>query len=315
MIVTISANHDWNKSAFNPDNVTAYLEWRSRKLADLPGSVNDLIVEVVDATQLTDMEVDTMLDKLHRYNSVVYRQNSAVMDHKAVAHAVSYKFHMQRLDNHLCADDDAISCLTVMPEGTTHEGYIPYTNRAINWHTDGYYNTPDKQIRSMLLHCEAPAASGGDNQILDHELVYIQLRDLNPDYIRVLMENDVMTIPANISQGEEIRPAMTGPVFSIDPSSGTLHMRYTARTRSIEWKDDERVNEAVACLYRLLTEANPYVMTLRLASGEGLLSNNVLHNRTAFQNDVDAGQERSIYRARYYDRVTKVPGILIRNGS
>jgi len=308
MNLRTSTIQDWGESAFHPDNVSAYQQWRAGKLAELPGSVNDLIVDVDDAANLSDQEVDAMLDKLARYNSVVYRQRAAVADHKAIAHAVSDKFHMQRLDNHLCAEDDAISCLTVMPEGTTHEGYIPYTNRAINWHTDGYYNTPDRQIRSMLLHCEAPAASGGDNQILDHELVYIQVRDSNPDYIRVLMETDVMTIPANISQGVEIRPAMSGPVFSLDPTTGNLHMRFTARTRSIEWKDSKRVHGAVSCLHGLLTDDNPYVMNLRLASGHGLLTNNVLHNRTAFQNDVDAGQERSIYRARYYDRVTKVAG-------
>jgi len=303
-----SAIHDWRDSAFHPGNDSAYQQWRSSKLAGLPDSVNDLIVDVADAANLTVAEANDMLDKLSRYNTVVYRQSTNVADHKAVAHAISRKFHMQRLDNHLCAEDDAVSCLTVMPEGTTHEGYIPYTNRAINWHTDGYYNTPDRQIRSMLLHCEAPAASGGENQILDHELVYIQLRDLNPDYIRALMENDVMTIPANISQGVEIRPAMTGPVFSLDPVTGDLHMRFTARTRSIEWKDNELVNEAVTCLHGLLTDDNPYVMNLTLASGEGVLTNNVLHNRTAFQNDVEAGLERSIYRARYYDRVTKANG-------
>lgn len=300
--------HDWPDSAFHPDNDSAYQQWRRIKLAGLPDSVNDLIVDVDDATNLTVAEVDDMMDKLNRYNTVVYRQAAKVVDHKAVAHAISRKFHMQRLDNHLCAEDDAVSCLTVMPEGTTHEGYIPYTNRAINWHTDGYYNTPDRQIRSMLLHCEAPAASGGENQILDHEMVYIQLRDRNPDYIRVLMEADVMTIPANISQGVEIRPAMTGPVFSLDPVTGDLHMRFTARTRSIEWKDNELVNEAVACLHGLLTDENPYVMNLTLASGEGVLTNNVLHNRTAFENDVEAGQERAIYRARYYDRVTNANG-------
>ncbi len=308
MILNTSAEHKWDDSEFHPDNDRAYQQWRRTKLSSLPDSVNDLIVNVVDATKLTDQEVEAMLDKLARYNSVVYRQRVTAADHKAIAHTISQTFHMQRLDNHLCADDDAISCLTVMPEGTTHEGYIPYTNRAINWHTDGYYNTADRQIRSMLLHCEAPAARGGENQILDHELVYIQMRDLNPDYIRALMEMDVMTIPANISQGEEIRPAMTGPVFSLDPATGHLHMRFTARTRSIEWKDNERVHEAVACLNGLLTENNPYVMNLCLASGEGLLTNNVLHNRTAFQNDVDAGQERSIYRARYYDRITKANG-------
>lgn len=304
-----SAIQDWPASPFHPDNTTAYQQWRSSKLADLPASVNDLVVDVMDAGHLSKNEIDALLDRLQRYNSAVYRQKAIAADHKAVAHAVGNIFHMNNLDKHLCAEDDAISSLQVMPEGTTHEGYIPYTNRAINWHTDGYYNTPDKQIRSMLLHCASAAARGGENQILDHELLYIQLRDRNPEYIRVLMEADVMTIPANVSNGVEIRPAMTGPVFSIDPANGALHMRFTARTRSIEWKDNELVSEAVACLHSLLTKDNPYVMSLRLAEGEGLLSNNVLHNRTAFQNDVDAGQERLIYRARYYDRITKAAGM------
>ncbi len=307
--VNTSVSQDWNDSPFNPDNDAAYQQWRSHKLAGLPESVQDLIVDVDDAGKLTAEEISAMLERLQRYNSVVYRQRSAAADHKAIAHAVSNVFHMQRLDNHLCAEDDAVSTLQVMPEGTRHEGYIPYTNRAINWHTDGYYNTADRQIRSMLLHCASAAASGGDNQILDHELVYIQLRDLNPDYIRVLMEPDVMTIPANIEQGVEIRPAITGPVFSIDPANGALHMRFTARTRSIEWKDSKLVQEAVQTLHDLLSDDNPYVMNLHLNAGEGLLSNNVLHNRTAFCNDAEAGQERLIYRARYYDRVTKVAGI------
>ena len=30
--------------------------------------------------------------------------------------------------------------------------------------------------------------------------------------------------------------AQGGPVLSVDPASGALHMRYTARTRSIEWR-------------------------------------------------------------------------------
>ncbi len=40
-----------------------------------------------------------------------------------------------------------------------------------------------------------------------------------------------------------------------------------------------------------------------LAAGEGLLCNNVLHNRTEFADDVDKGMTRLIYRARYYDRI------------
>ncbi|MEK7840286.1 MAG: taurine catabolism dioxygenase TauD, partial [Pseudomonadota bacterium] len=82
---------------------------------------------------------------------------------------------------------------------------------------------------------------------------------------------------------------------------GRLHMRYTARSRSIVWKGDARTHAAVAALEALLAADGPHVFRYRLASGEGLLCNNVLHNREAFE---DAqGATRLLYRARYYDRI------------
>jgi hypothetical protein len=123
-----------------------------------------------------------------------------------------------------------------------------------------------------------------------------------------------MTIPANTEEGGEIRAAETGPVFSIDPATGSLHMRYTARKRSIMWKDNAETRAAVEALESLLASAIPYVYRYRLAAGEGLLCNNVLHNRTEFADDVDKGITRLIYRARYYDRIRGTEAILRREG-
>jgi hypothetical protein len=155
----------------------------------------------------------------------------------------------------------------------------------------------------MVLHCENPAHHGGGNLLLDHEIVYILMRDENPAYIEALMQDDAMTIPANVEQGVEIRPEQSGPVFSVDAASGDLHMRYTARTKSIEWKDDPGVKQAVAFLEQLLASDLPYIFEYRLQANEGVLSNNVLHGRTRFEDgDSDAGK-RLMYRARYYDRI------------
>jgi hypothetical protein len=108
-----------------------------------------------------------------------------------------------------------------------------------------------------------------------------------------------LTIPANEEDGATMRPAQTGPVFSTD--GGALHMRYTARTRSIEWRPDEATRAAVQYLKQILDSDSPYVFTLRLAAGQGLVCNNVLHDRSAF---TDApGEGRLVYRARYVDRV------------
>ena len=46
----------------------------------------------------------------------------------------------------------------------------------------------------------------------------------------------------------------------------------------------------------------PYAYRVSLQAGEGIVCNNVLHNREAFR-DEDSGK-RLLWRARYRDRVT-----------
>jgi len=106
-----------------------------------------------------------------------------------------------------------------------------------------------------------------------------------------------------VEEGVVIRPAQTGPVFSVDAQTGCLHMRYTARTRSIEWKQDADTRAAVRALEAVLGEDSPYIFRHRMAAGQGVICNNVLHTRSAFEDDVPPGEGRLMYRARYYQRV------------
>jgi alpha-ketoglutarate-dependent taurine dioxygenase len=187
--------------------------------------------------------------------------------------------------------------------GKARGEFIPYTSRPIGWHTDGYYNPPDRRIRAMLLHCVRPAAEGGENTLLDHEIAYLRLRDEDPAHVRALMLPDALTIPAREDEDGVARPAETGPVFSLEPGSGALHMRYTARTKSIEWKRDGAIAAAVAALARVLATPSPHHHRLTLEPGMGILCNNVLHERTGFVDDASA--PRLLLRARYYDRVAE----------
>ena len=185
---------------------------------------------------------------------------------------------LHRLDANWLADDDGISPITVRKGDGPAAGFIPYTDRAIQWHTDGYYQSPDRAIRGMILHCVRAAASGGENRLLDPELAYIALRDTDPAFVRALMADDAMTIPARTDEDGIARAAQGGPVFSV-AAGGALTMRYTARTRSIEWRDDPTTRAAVACLRDLLAGGLPRVLRVRLDAGMGLVSNNVLHDR------------------------------------
>jgi hypothetical protein len=183
-----------------------------------------------------------------------------------------------------------------MPE-KAGRGYIPYSSRRLLWHTDGYYNAPEERIRAFILHCVRPATEVGENRLLDPEIAYLLLRDADPRHVEALSAPDALTIPANVEEGAE-RPARSGPVFSFEGDG--LHMRYTARTRSIEWRDDEPTRAAVRCLEQILASDSPYVFRLRLAAGQGLVCNNVLHDRTSF---TDGTPGRLVYRARYLDRL------------
>ena len=41
------------------------------------------------------------------------------------------------------------------------------------------------------------------NALLDHEIAYLLMRDANPEYVRALMQEDVMLILKNVVDGEE----------------------------------------------------------------------------------------------------------------
>ena len=286
-------------SPFALDQSATYERWRERKLEAHPTRLEGLIVEVGDPRQLTPAEHAAILERCRLANMAIYVSTKGVEADKEIIRALGEQLGLVRLDHNRGADEDAITSLKVQSDAA-HRGYIPYSNRPITWHTDGYYNTLDRQIRGLLLHCVCPAAEGGENALLDHEIAYILVRDQNPAYIHALMHPRAMTIPANVVEGKELRPDQSGPVFSVQPN-GQLHMRYSDRKRNIIWRDDPLTAEAVACLKTILHRTGKWHFEARLEAGWGLVSNNVLHTRNGFE---DGDHPRLLYRARYYDRIS-----------
>lgn len=284
---------------FDLQDNDAYLRWRERKLAEAITAPGELLVEIADPAALTSAERGELLARCLRSNMAIY-STAAAMDELAVQR-LGAQLGLRRLDANWLAGEQGVSRIAVHPGDGVRQAYIPYTDRAIRWHTDGYYNPPERQIRGMILHCVRPAVQSGENRLMDHEIAYLMLRDENPEHIRALSAPDAMTIPARTDEQGVARAAQTGPVFSVD-GDGYLHMRYTARTRSIEWKSDDATRAAVAALERLLDSDLPHIFRTRLAPGMGLLCNNVLHDRAAFTDD--PAQPRLLFRARYLDRVS-----------
>ncbi len=286
---------------FDLDAETAYRRWREAKLASVPARLEDVLVEVRDPRALSRGERERMLALCARHNLAVYRSPTGGCEDKAIPLRLAAQLGLGRpdLDRNPCADPDGVTPLAVARAGG-RAGFVPYSDRAIDWHTDGYYNARGQQIHGLILHCVRPATEGGENGLYDHELAYIALRDEDPALVEALMNPAAMTVPAHVRDGRVLRPARSGPVFSVT-REGRLHMRYTRRARNVVWRDDPVLARALARLGRLLEgEGTRGLLRHRLAPGEGVVCNNVLHMRTAFRDPEPPAPGRLLYRARYF---------------
>lgn len=285
---------------FDLQDEDGFKRWAEEKMRDYPSSLEGLLVEISDPNSLTAGEKEAIQQRCRKANMALYRLRSPSGVEENPLPAILGQLGVKELDHNLGAQRNGISALT--PGGSGHTAfanYIPYRADAIGWHTDGYYNAPNRQVQTLALYCSRPAHQGGENELVDNELLYLWLRQENPDFIRALMREDAMTIPARMADGKVARPERPGPVFSIQ-SNGHLHMRFTSRTISIRWHSD--LLEAVAAIRRLLVTPSPYIFRGRLEAGWGLISNNVMHTREGFE-DLPGEPPRELHRMRLFDRI------------
>lgn len=282
---------------FVPGNETAYRFWRAAKLANRPRSIEELLVPVADPGALAPAERSALLRAIARAGFAIYVSGARAED-GTLPRRLGAQLGLRRLDANWLAGEDGVSRIAVSGACDDRASFIPYTDRAIGWHTDGYYHPQQRRIRGMVLHCVRPAHEGGGNRLLDPDLAYIAVRDRSVRLAQALMQPDAMTIPERVDEDGVARAAQPGPVFSVDEDGG-LHMRYTARTRSIAWKDDAATREAAAVLQDVLA-TSPDIWRIRTEAGMGLVGRNVLHDRTAFVDD--PRQPRLVLRARFLDR-------------
>lgn len=287
-------------SPFDLSRDDAYLRWREWKLEAHTRQLGPEPIEISNPRRLAKTEKTEITSRCRLRNFCVYVLASPPRDDtRDTVIALGSEVGLNRIDPPAQSGSHPVATLS-LDAGARFQEYIPYTNQPINWHTDGYYNRPDTQIGGVIMHCVQPATEGGANKLLDPELVYIRLRDLDRDLVRLLMTRDAMSIPAHIKNGETLRPLRCGPVFSVSDSNPKLHMRYTARTKSIRWSCDE-TKAAADTVREILAGAWADVTTIVLRAHQGIVCNNVLHTRERF-NDSGAGY-RTLLRARYYDRV------------
>lgn len=279
---------------FDLESTDDYLKWRDEKLAAYPATIGDLVVELGDMTAPTPAERAKLRETVERANMAIYTAGSAALGMDSLL-ALGRQLGVTRTDKSARhAQSDELTDSGILNRA------IPFSTRHCNWHTDATYYGSDNTIQALFLLCKRPAPEGGSNKVLDHEMLYIQLRDQDPGALEVLMRKDCFNY-RNPATGE-VHAGRGGKVFWTG-ADGHLCHRFSFRKTDMAWSDESDVAAARKVLESLISDASPHVLEGRLESGMGLVSNNVLHTRERLVDSDDPANKRLLFRARFYDRV------------
>lgn len=267
-----------------------FIEWAANKELNIPLNINDLKVNLRDINHVSKNEISQIKEKLTKFNCCIYISDSNLKEDANIM-KFAMSLGMRTFDSHNI-DESNIS--TISADKTENNiRYIPYTNKALNWHTDGYYDS--KPIFSWLLHCVEPALLGGENFLLDHELA-IREYILKHDDISCLMSNNAFSIPKDKVAEREVT---TNYVCDMNNEYKKLHMNFSMRKENI--KIDKDSESAVSKLIKIIKEdCKKYHLTYKLSKSEGIVTNNILHGRNSFK---DGPTMRKILRIRSHERL------------
>jgi len=110
------------------------------------------------------------------------------------------------------------------------------------------------------------------------------------------MQYDACCIPTNILTN---RKEVYNPVFMFRDEK--LQMKFTMREKNVIW--NKKSVQAINILKSIIMESSEYHIIKKLEPGTGVVTNNVIHMRTAFTNSKN--KNRLLYRLRSKKRVTR----------
>jgi len=280
------------KSPFILENETEYKNWRQTKLELYPLDISKFSIPL-DINNFQKKDLDLIKFNMNKYNFALYNFKSELTNNELENFCTM--LNLNNSISNLFSDSKNISDIRDHKDTNNNQigEYIPYTNKPLNWHTDGYYYPLNNSVKSFLLHCVNPAHRGGENLLLDHEILYILIRDHNPSYIKILMENNIMGIPRNKNNAESTN--INGPVFFIDDEY-SLNMRFTSRQQNIVWKKSDIIDKIKKFIFNFVESDTKYITKILLKKNQGYIANNILHKREKF---FDNKNKRLLKRIRF----------------
>ena len=272
---------------------TNYKRWADKKLQGFSNKLDDLIVEIDNPNAISKSEKNIMLKTINQHNIVFFQINKGTLNLKSSIKALASQIGLGNYEIDSKSDNDGLTEIKIHNSMKPSAEYIPYTDKQLNWHTDGYYNNEKNLILSWLLFCKSQSENGGMNKYMDHEIAYI-LFNKNFDNIDDLMLHNAYRIPENKLTG---RKAVDNAIFSFIKNK--LYMKFSMREKNIIWNDKSK--EATNNLKDIINSSKKYHISHKFSEGQGVITNNIIHMRTSFTNLEK--KNRLLYRLRSKKRM------------
>ena len=272
-----------------------YKRWKDKKLESFTRNIDHLTVHISNPNSVSKPEKNKVISLLRSNNLAFFNIDNISYKDKSSIKRFAFQIGLGDYEFDSRSDDGGLTEIKEHKHNDKISEYIPYTTKELNWHTDGYYNTKDNSILSWLLFCNTQSEKGGVNKYLDHEISYILFNDIS-NKIKDLMLENTCCIPENLMTR---RKEVLNPVYMFDDEK--LHMKFSMRKKNIIWNDASL--RAINILKSIIEDSSEYHITKKFAEGEGVITNNVIHKRTAFTNSEN--KNRLLYRLRSKRRVIK----------
>ena len=272
-----------------------YKRWKDNKLATFTKNLDELTVQITSPNAISKPEKSMVISLLENHNIVFFHIDRIKQTNKSTIKNFASQIGLSNYELDSQSDEDGLTEIKDIKTTEKLSEYVPYTTKELNWHTDGYYTDQKNSVLSWLLFCKTSAESGGINKYLDHEIAYILFNNISKR-LEDLMLDDACCIPENsITNRKEV----FNPVFMF--KNKKLHMKFSMRKKNIIWNNNSL--KAIDVLKSIIKDSSQYHITKKLDTGMGVITNNVIHMRTAFTNSKN--KNRLLYRLRSKKRVTE----------
>ena len=107
-------------------------------------------VKIPDIGNITIKDRKKISSNIKKYNFTLFELNDCTNSNLL---KFANNLGLEKIIQNPYSDKNGVSNITAIKDKRQGE-YIPYTNKKLNWHTDGYYNSEKEEVRAFILYCK-----------------------------------------------------------------------------------------------------------------------------------------------------------------